>query len=232
VEVWCAGWDAPLAARACVVTLPIGVLLAAPGSEGAVAFDPPLREKRSALDAIGSGHVTRATLQFRRRFWEEGLPSLEEGLDPRRLAFVNAPDEPVPVWWTQRALRAPLLVAWVGGPRGRALAALDAHHQAAACIGTLARVFGVDEARVRGELVAVHTHDWTRDPYARGAYSFARVGGADAAASLGRPLSETLFFAGEATAEGGNTGTVHGALESGERVAREVLAALGGLTDD
>jgi monoamine oxidase len=132
------------------------------------------------------------------------------------------------VWWTLRALRAPLLVAWVGGTRGHALAELDAHHQEAVFVASLATVFGVDEARVRRELVAVHTHDWTRDPYARGAYSFARVGGAHAAQALARPLAETLFFAGEATASGGNTGTVHGALESGQRAAREVVAALGG----
>jgi monoamine oxidase len=228
VTVECAGGAPPLVAQACVVTLPVGVLRAGHGAHGAVHFDPPLDAKREALAGIGSGHVTRFVLQFRRRFWEEdgAVPSLEDDVDGRCLAFVQAPEEPVPVWWTQRALRAPLLVGWVGGPRGEALAALDANHQEAVCVGSLATVFGLEERRLREELVAVHTHDWARDPYARGAYSYARVGGADAAGHLAQPLAETLFFAGEATAGGGNTGTVHGAIASGERAARVVLASL------
>jgi monoamine oxidase len=52
------------------------------------------------------------------------------------------------------------------------------------------------------------------------------VGGAGAADRLAAPLGDTLFFAGEATAGGGSTGTVHGALASGQRAAREALAAL------
>ena len=64
-------------------------------------------------------------------------------------------------------------MAWVGGARGHALAELDADHQAAVCVGSLATVLGMDESRLRRELAAVHTHDWTRDPYARGAYSYA-----------------------------------------------------------
>jgi monoamine oxidase len=232
VRVHAGDGESPLVAGACVVTLPVGVLRAPAGAEGAVAFDPPLAEKGEALDGIGNGDVTRVVLQFRRRFWEEpgGIPSLESGADPCELSFIHAPEEPAPVWWTLRALRAPLLVAWVGGPRGRALAALDADHRTAVCVGTLATVFGTDEQRIRAELVAAHDHDWRRDPYARGAYSFARVGGADAGAHLARPLAGTLFFAGEATASGGNTGTVHGAIESGRRAARELLAALGGGT--
>ncbi|MET0988082.1 MAG: FAD-dependent oxidoreductase [Steroidobacteraceae bacterium] len=41
---------------------------------------------------------------------------------------------------------------------------------------------------------------------------------------MARPLLGTLFFAGEAAdADGEVAGTVAGALQSGERVAREVL---------
>jgi monoamine oxidase len=41
---------------------------------------------------------------------------------------------------------------------------------------------------------------------------------------LAEPIEETLFFAGEATDFRGYSGTVHGALESGFRVAREIIA--------
>jgi monoamine oxidase len=42
-------------------------------------------------------------------------------------------------------------------------------------------------------------------------------------AALGQPIAGTLFSAGEATDFQGFSGTVHGTLESGYRVAREIL---------
>jgi monoamine oxidase len=69
--------------------------------------------------------------------------------------------------------------------------------------------------------------DWTRDPLALGGYAVFPVGSAGAAAALSRSVAGTLFFAGEATA-GGLAGTVEGALQSGERAARELLAATAG----
>ena len=72
----------------------------------------------------------------------------------------------------------------------------------------------------------IRTHDWDADPHARGAYSYARVGGSQAAKTLARPVEGTLFFAGEATDTEGRTGTVEGALATGLRAARQVETAL------
>ena len=69
-------------------------------------------------------------------------------------------------------------------------------------------------------------HDWGRDPFARGAYSYITVGGGDARLVLAAPVDDTLFFGGEATANDGQGGTVNGALATGERAAQEALAAL------
>jgi monoamine oxidase len=66
-------------------------------------------------------------------------------------------------------------------------------------------------------------HDWQRDPYARGAYSYVFAGGGNARRALARPLRETLFFAGEATDFRGEAGTVAGALQSGRSAAHAVL---------
>jgi monoamine oxidase len=67
-------------------------------------------------------------------------------------------------------------------------------------------------------------HDWQSDPYARGAYSYATVGGGEARNDLAKPVAGTLFFAGEA-ADSEEAGTVAGALRSGARAAKELLAA-------
>jgi monoamine oxidase len=215
-----AGAESEHAAPACIVTLPVGVLCARPDADGAVTFAPEPPGMREALAGIGAGAVTRVTLQFRRRFWEspDAVPSLDPDVDPLMLSFVHAPEQPIPIWWSVRALRS----------RGRALAAMDRVRLAATCIESLATVLGRDPAEIAAELVATHTHDWVDDPYARGAYSYARVGGVRAGERLARPVEGTLFFAGEATASGGNTGTVHGALESGRRAAGEALASLAG----
>ena len=67
------------------------------------------------------------------------------------------------------------------------------------------------------------SHDWQNDPFARGAYSYAAVGGSEAGATLAAPVEATVFFAGEATEVDGQNGTVHGAIASGQRAARQLL---------
>ena len=215
-------------ARACVVTLPLGVLaasVAGGADDGCVAFDPPLAAKADALRGMEPGHVARLVLRFRSRFWEQGVPNLADGCDPRELAFFHAPNEDVPVWWTLRALRAPLLVGWAGGPAASALLARSHDERVDVALASLGRTLGIDIERLRGELLSAHQHDWTRDPFSRGAYSFVRVGGVQAPAALAAPLDDTLFFAGEHTQANGDWASVHGALASGQRAAREVLAA-------
>jgi monoamine oxidase len=65
-------------------------------------------------------------------------------------------------------------------------------------------------------------HDWARDRFSHGAYSYVAVGGGDARTQLAAPLDDTLFFAGEAT-DTEESATVTGAILSGERAAAEVL---------
>jgi len=214
-------------ARCAVVTLPLGVLAAAPTEVGAVAFEPPLGAKRDALAGLAMGQVARLVLHFRSRFWERpgALPALANPDDGPALAFVHTPALDVPVWWTLRAIRAPVLVAWSGASKARALLALGAGRRRAAVLGALATAFGVDAGFLDDNLLAAYEHDWSRDPFARGAYSYARVGGRDAFAELARPVGP-LVFAGEATVGDGDWATVHGALRSGARAAREALALL------
>ena len=71
--------------------------------------------------------------------------------------------------------------------------------------------------------VATWVHNWQRDPYAHGAYSYVMVGGHHARRTLAAPLGRTLYFAGEAADYEGEAGTVAGALRSGVRAARELI---------
>jgi monoamine oxidase len=217
------------AARACVVTLPVGVLAAAAGAPGAVAFDPPVPAVAALLGGVAMGHAAHVTLRFRRPFWWDAgaAAALDEGIDGRTLAFVHAPGAPLPVWWTRRALRAPLLTGWAGGPAAERWDARPEADRAAAALDTVGEVLGVGRAALAAAFVDAHAHAWSTDPFTRGAYSYPLVGGAGAGAAFAEPVAGTLFFAGEHTDEGGNWATVHGALASGRRAAERVRAALG-----
>jgi monoamine oxidase len=139
--------------------------------------------------------------------------------------FVQARGVDVPVWWTSYPMRSGLVIGWAGGPAAHVLEAEPGRLPERAT-SSLADTFGITRRRLERHLVSLFHHDWSRDPFARGAYSYALVGGSDAATTLARPVRGTLFFAGEATDADGRTGTVHGAIATGYRAATQAERAL------
>lgn len=180
-----------------VITLPIGVL-------------PSLRirEKNAALSRLASGPVIRVAMAFREAFWEKLHPGV---------AFFHSPDAPFPTFWTPLPMHAPLLTCWAGGPKAARLTGSSEKRLLKAALESVRSVLGNVE-----EPGAFLIHDWQADPYARGGYSYVKVGGAGAREELRQPLENTLYFAGEAT-DVEQSGTVGGALASGMRAAREIL---------
>ncbi|HKP73559.1 MAG TPA: NAD(P)/FAD-dependent oxidoreductase [Pyrinomonadaceae bacterium] len=229
VEAWAetAGGDAiePFRAARAVVTLPLGVLQASEGERGAVNFDPELTDKRDAVRRLEMGQAVRVVLRFREPFWQSielmGEGARRESL--REWGFIHTDNEWLPSWWTQLPVRAPVLVGWAGGATAEKLARHGAEFTVERAKDDLARLLGVARARIDEELEATYAHDWHADPFARGAYSYVPVGGLEAQQTLAEPVEETLFFAGEATNLEGHLGTVHGALSTGVRAAREVI---------
>jgi monoamine oxidase len=203
-----------LDARAAIVTVPLGVLQAPAGEPGAIEFVPALRQKQAALDHLASGSVVRVTLRLRERLWEP------------QVSFLTSTDPEFPVWWTAYPLDVPVITGWRGGPTAHRLAQLPRPELEARATASLARLLGMSPPRVRSRVEAIWTHDWEHDPYARGAYSYQLVGGAEAPQALARPIARTLFFAGEATGARGDTSTVDAALAAGRRAAAQVLRAL------
>jgi monoamine oxidase len=204
-------------AKCAIVTLPLGVLQLPHGAPGAVRFDPPLAGKEEALRKLAAGPVLKVVLRFRDAYWEAA-----NGGDCRDAAFFHAPDAPFPTFWTALPVRAPLLVAWAGGPRAARLAGADRDGIVGTALASLRTLFGARIARTM-RLEAVALHDWQRDPFARGAYGYVLTGGANARRALARPLANTLYFAGEAADVTGEAGTVAGALQSGRAAARAVI---------
>jgi monoamine oxidase len=196
-----APWTA--SATRAIVTLPLGVL-----QSGAVRFTPGLKKP---LDKLASGPVIRVAMAFKDTFWEKDHPGV---------AFFHDPKAPFPTFWTPLPMHAPLLTAWAGGPKAEKLAGKNEKELLQKALACVRSVLGKKE-----EPVAYVVQDWQADRYARGGYSYVKVGGAGAREMLQRSLDETLYFAGEAT-DVEQAGTVGGALASGQRAAREILAAV------
>lgn len=213
-----------VSARAVVVTVPLGVLEAPTGSEGAITFDPPIASVSRAVGLATMGAVVKLILQFDHPFWLDerfaerlGVPGFDV------TSFVQSREQlPFPTWWTSYPVRAPVLVAWVGGPRATELSRLPLADLEAHAVKSLATIFAMRPSGIRKRLAATFYHDWINDPFTRGVYSYSRVGGHRASVRLARPVHDTLWFAGEAADREGRTGTVHGAIASGWRAADEI----------
>jgi monoamine oxidase len=196
------------AARAVVLTVPLPLL------QDGVRLEPDVPALRRAVNQLLMGHVARVCVVVRERFWEEKA---------RKLAFVHAPRRPLTVWWTQHPVQAPVLVGWAGGPAALELTNSGAIEDVA--IAELGHVFRMRRARAESLVESIYWHDWSNDPYVRGAYSYVGVGGVSAPRTLARSIAGRVFLAGEAT-DAASGGTVEAALASGERAARAVLRAL------
>ena len=193
---------------ACIVTVSTGIL-AGDGLRFTPGLPVPVQE---AIDNLPMGTLNKVALRA------AGVDRLDLpdscGMDQ----FVSAIDHP-----------ALTMVAWPHG-HDHVICFTGGSHAAAlersGGLETFARdqlraLFGsrADSAFQPG---AVAT-SWASDPFARGAYAFARAGHAGARALLGTPLAGgRLIFAGEATRTDRLAGTVGGAFLAGEEAAAAV----------
>jgi monoamine oxidase len=208
-----------LSAPRALITLPLAVLQA-----GAVDFRPALQEKQAALSLLAMGHVIRVTLLFAERFWAQ-VPIRGQHLSELRFLFSDDPW--FPTWWTLLPAEAPVITGWAPSRAAERLFGQAETLIVQRALISLAALMGRTPAELTSLLRKAYVHDWQADPFARGAYSYLRVGGENAPRLLGAPRGVTLFFAGEATDVAGYFGTVHGAIASGQRAAGEILGSLG-----
>jgi monoamine oxidase len=215
----------PIRARAVIVTVPLGVLLAPPGASGAIEFDPPLHGPMRAASGLAMGNVVKVLVQCDTPFWAEDAFAEHAGDDRfDTMAFLHTRERVAfPVWWTQYPMKSPLLVAWRGGPPARVLAEASRDELVAGAISSLAAVLDLPLRTVRRHVVAAFTHDWINDPFSRGVYSYTAVGGSGASKKLARPVQGTVFIAGEHADRDERNGTVHGAIASGWAAADRLL---------
>jgi monoamine oxidase len=195
-----------LTADKVIITVPTNLL-----ADEAIRFSPPLPAKVDAAAGLPLGLADKVTLLLAE---PEALP--KEG--NLRGATMRTEMGTYHI----RPFGQPCIEGFFGGRYARALEDVGDGAIAAASIDEIVSFLGND---FRKKLTPLRESRWASDPFARGSYSHALPGHAAKRAILAAPVDGRLFFAGEATSPNFFS-TAHGARDSGERAAMEVLALI------
>lgn len=195
-----------LTADKVIVTVPTNLI-----ADETIRFHPALPSKVEAARGLPLGLANKVTISLEE---PEALPK-EGNLRGATMRTDMGT-------YHLRPFGQPCIDGFFGGRFARQLEEAGDGAIAAAAIDEIAGFLGND---FRRKLKPLAESRWAHDPWARGSYSHALPGHAGARAALAAPVDGRLFFAGEATSPNFFS-TAHGARDSGERAAREVLASL------
>lgn len=192
-----------------VVTIP-------PTLAGRLRYQPPLPALRDQLtQRMPMGTVIKVHCLYETPFWRadglSGQVASDDGIV--RVTFDNSPPEGTPG----------ILMGFIEGNEGRYWGQRGREERRAAVLACLVRYFG-EQAANPYEYIE---QNWSDEEYSRGCYVGYMPPGV--MTTYGKALREPIgriHWAGTETASVWN-GYMSGAVESGERVAAEVLTALG-----
>jgi monoamine oxidase len=193
-----------LTADKVIVTVPTNLI-----AEETIRFHPPLPAKVAAARGLPLGLADKVTLALDE---PEALP-IEGNLRAATMRTEMGT-------YHLRPFGQPCIEGFFGGRFARSLEDAGDGALAAAGIDEIVSILGND---FRRKLKPLAESRWAHDPFARGSYSHALPGHAGDREALAAPVDGRLFFAGEATSPEFFS-TAHGARDSGERAAEEVLA--------
>ncbi len=195
-----------LTAGKVIVTVPTNLIAAE-----AIRFHPALPAKVDAARGLPLGLADKVMLALD-----------EPGLLPKDGSLRGATMRTAMGAFHLRPFGQPCIEGFFGGRFAQELEDAGEGAFAAHSIDEIAALLGNDYRR---KLKPLAESRWAHDPFARGSYSHALPGHAGMRAVLAAPVDGRLFFAGEATSPNFFS-TAHGARDSGERAAGEVVGAL------
>jgi monoamine oxidase len=188
-----------------IVTVPTNLI-----ADEAIRFSPALPDKLDAARGLPLGLADKVTLAL-----------AEPETMPKEGNLRGATMRTEMGTYHIRPFGQPCIEGFFGGRFAQALEDAGDGAIAAHSIDEIVSFLGSD---FRRKLTPLRESRWSHDRFARGSYSHALPGHAGKRAVLAAPVDGRLFFAGEATSPNFFS-TAHGARDSGERAAREVLAA-------
>ncbi|MBO9203152.1 MULTISPECIES: flavin monoamine oxidase family protein [Niastella] len=200
-------------AKKVIITVPLGVLQAAPQHVTAIAFEPAITAQMQAVQQIGYGAVVKVIIQFSERFW------LRYKQD---IGFILS-EEAIRTWWTHLPDTDAVLTGWLGGPKAARFTQSTDDAILQEALQSLANIFTMPVDEISALVTASHIAKWQINPGSLGAYSYNKLFTTDARALLNEPVQDTLYFAGEGLYAGINGGTVEAALQSGVDVVKLIV---------
>ncbi|WP_295846277.1 NAD(P)/FAD-dependent oxidoreductase [Tardiphaga sp.] len=194
-----------LSAAKVIVTVPSNLL-----ASESIRFSPALPAKVDAARGLPLGTNNKVMLAL------DGAGDL-----PNDAGLRGATDRVGVGSYQIRPFGYPCIEGFFGGGFARELEDAGDGALGAQAIEEVVALLG---SSYRGRLRPLAESRWGHDAFAQGAYSAAMPGHAEARAVLAAPVDGRLFFAGEATSAHFFS-TAHGARDSGERAAEEILEA-------
>jgi monoamine oxidase len=177
------------------------------------------RPKDAAIQQLGMATNAKLTLQFSRKTWRQ------DGYD----GYIETDLIPGDTWDTtvNQSGRDGIMVVYSGGRRGATYPTAHAHGPAPAAVAreTVARLATIYPHLDRDFTGRAHLDAWVHNPWSHGSYAAFLVGQYTRFTNHVRAGREGgVHFAGEHT-DTDQQGYIDGAVRTGERAARELLAA-------
>ncbi len=199
-------------AKQVIVTVSLGVLQSAENTISHIRFTPALPQIHQAVQQIGYGNVIKILLQFPSLFWQQ-----------QKNALFFFSDQKIATWWTQQPSGYPLLTGWIAGKKTDEFNDMNDDDILQIALQSIAAIFNKSKEDIQQWLTASQVINWQKNVYAAGAYSYNKVESDKARKILNEPVSNTLFFAGEALYSGKSGGTVEAALVNALDVVKKIM---------
>jgi monoamine oxidase len=205
-----------------LITIP-PLLLYETESKASIAFLPAISSKINAAENIGYGNVIKTTIQFNEAFWKSETITKHLHTSLEKLGFLLS-DAFIPTWWTQLPYPLPILTGWLAGPKAKKLHDVEDEVILQEALHSLAFIFQSTAEDLEKKITAWNVTNWFKNPFSMGAYSYATLQSETARNELRQPVEDTIYFAGEALDNKGQSGTVEAALQDGKRAAQKMIS--------
>lgn len=170
------------------------------------------KSHQTLIDEIHYGAVTKVMIEYRKRFWEA------RGWNGRL-----STDSPIVITWHATSHfehERGIITAYTGGAPGAALSALSEEERIDVAVSEIEKIFPDSSSLIEN----VSTMAWLNEPFTRASYMALAPGDVlKHWKTLFEPAGR-LFFAGEHASP--IQGFMEGAVESGQRAAREIIGAI------
>lgn len=192
-----------------IITVPIMILKK-------IIFEPQLpSEYKKAIEFLRMDNVGKLLLKFKKSIW------------PDDCALIILPGLINCYWSSTLGKKSEnfILTGFTAGKECRVLNNLlqeDREQFIQMVLTELSNGLKLEKSYVIQNFEDFVFFDWCDMPFIRGGYTYPKVNEKDERSVLRKSINDKIFVCGEATAEFGHIGTIHGAIESGNRVAETI----------